>query len=111
MSRNKKIQALIGLAAMLKDRDMAALASLTARKNALQAQIDTLRSESRAALDAGMASVEAATAAEKHALWSVQRQAAVRQQVEAVQAEIDAQIALTTKSVGRHGNLEKLAKK
>lgn len=111
MSRTKKIQALIGIAAMLKDRDMAALAALTAHRNELQAQIETLRNESRAALEAGLASVEAATAAEKHALWAVRRRMAVGQQVDAVQVEIDAQIARTTQSVGRHGNLSKLAGK
>lgn len=111
MSQSKKLQALLGIAAMLKDRDMAALAALTARRQALQAQIAALGAENRAALEAGLASVQAARMAEKHGLWARQRQAVVGQQVVAVQAEIDAQIAQTTRSVGRHGNLEKLAQR
>lgn len=111
MSTPKKLQALLGIAAMLKDRDMAALAGLTARKSGMLEQIAALRTARQAAMQQALHSLEAASAAEKHALWTAQREAGLRRRIADVQAEIDQQIAQTTRSVGRHANLTKLSTK
>lgn len=109
--QKRKIAALLEIAAMLKERDMAALSRLNLHKQALLDQRSVVQDEQRAAHRAGLASVEAATAAEKHARWAERRDLMLQQQLATLQGEIAQQISHTTRSVGRHGNLQKILKK
>lgn len=107
----KALVSLQGIATMIRDREMAELARLTAQRRALEEDRAAVAREAGNARRAGAESLVTARAAEAFDTWSTARGNQITAQLAQLQPAIDAQKQSTAKAVGRHKNITEIGKK